>query len=599
MRPVVWGALCIIAVVEFWMHVLGSGGYGKVVALDKDRVCKIQYSSKQYDPGVSTAALREMVALTQIGGVQPGRMLLDDHGTSAIEIKRFDISLLDWMGKVRRAERWELVPMLMGDVVGELFAAHSRGYIHRDVKPENVMLDLSSTPPRAHLIDWGMSRNVFEEEAGDGPWTPGQTTIWYRAPELFTGDAYGTAADMWALGILLIELITGKCPFRGRTELAQLQHYIDVLGPPPADKSVLPKWRFARAGNDGCGERAAATDSSTSIWESASPSLRAFGNGIGVIIDGLIRWDPAERTTARALTLHPLFANHHHHPHPHPHLARPMPISPLRGSLPLSLLKHAIRTIILPVCIRCNVLEGMVMWTAARFVARVLCVSKFQSRSHLGLVAVACVDLANKMVGTQVAQVLRRMRVHDAVSAQVSIVNGVLGISGLAEPCEVFMLRIIAGSPSWHFSRDHWYNNQHSSTHAARHTTPMQDHSYQIARAIMDSVLILNPRMALTRLRNERFLEGLLAVSEFAAFGRRSSLARAMRWKMDPVLLLILVHCTNHVLTMHHTSASLLWSKLHPQISLLLRRDRVVRKRLVSAFLVMRKGSGRTRRAAK
>ena len=538
-----------------------------MVELDGHRVCKIQYSSKDYDAGVSTAALREMVAMTQIGELRPGRMLLDEHGTSAIEIRRFHLSLLDWMRATSRSDRLPLIPSIMGDVARELFAAHSRGYIHRDVKPENVMLDLTASPPRAHLIDWGMSRNVFEEEAGSGPWTPGQTTIWYRAPEMFTGDAYGTAADMWAFGILLVELITGKCPFRGRNELAQLQHYIDVLGLPPADRTVLPKWAFDRE------ERRMQEPERVSIWAQAAGEEQ-----VSVVIDGLIRWNPATRTSARALAIHPLFAAHpHQHQHPsspphqqlHPLALMPLAIRPATDAS----LRHAIRGVVVPVCIRCNVLEGMVLWTAARFVARVIAAGAVRSRPHLGLVAVACVDLANKMVGTQMAQVLRRMRVHDAVSAQVSIVNGILGIAGLAEPCEVFMLRVLGSYTTHTFTR---------TTDRSLHTLP-----YRIARAIMDALLIVRPRLALTRLRNKAFLCTLSALGDFAAFGRKASIHSAVRSRMERDLVRALIHCTNRVMNMTSCAESGLWCKLHPHTSLLLRRDRVVRKRLVTAFVLM------------
>jgi hypothetical protein len=235
--------------------------------------------------------------------------------------------------------------------------------------------------------------------------------------------------------------------------------------------------------------------------------------------------------------------------------------------------RHAIRGVVVPVCIRCNVLEGMVLWTAARFVARVIAAGAVRSRPHLGLVAVACVDLANKMVGTQMAQVLRRMRVHDAVSAQVSIVNGILGIAGLAEPCEVFMLRVLGSYTTHAFTR---------TTDRSLHTLP-----YRIARAIMDALLIVRPRLALTRLRNKAFLCTLSALGDFAAFGRKASIHSAVRSRMERDLVRALIHCTNRVMNMTSCAESGLWCKLHPHTSLLLRRDRVVRKRLVTAFVLM------------
>jgi serine/threonine protein kinase len=87
---------------------------------------------------------------------------------------------------------------------------HERGFVHRDVKPANVLI---SGDGRVHLADFGIARLVDsarETKTGDVLGTPG-----YFSPEQVTGDPVGPPTDIYALGIVLIECLTGKRPFEG------------------------------------------------------------------------------------------------------------------------------------------------------------------------------------------------------------------------------------------------------------------------------------------------------------------------------------------------------------------------------------------------
>ena len=87
---------------------------------------------------------------------------------------------------------------------------HERGFVHRDVKPANVLI---SGDGRVHLADFGIARlvdSVHETRTGDVLGTPG-----YFSPEQVTGDPVGAPTDIYALGIVLIECVTGTRPFEG------------------------------------------------------------------------------------------------------------------------------------------------------------------------------------------------------------------------------------------------------------------------------------------------------------------------------------------------------------------------------------------------
>jgi serine/threonine-protein kinase len=115
--------------------------------------------------------------------------------------------------------------------------AHARGVIHRDLKPANVLLRPDGEPV---IMDFGLARR------GGDPQTEGLTrqgdvigTIEYMSPEQFEGDnaAVGPASDVYSLGVVLYELLTGRRPFAGST--ASTVAAI-VLKPPPRPGELRP-----------------------------------------------------------------------------------------------------------------------------------------------------------------------------------------------------------------------------------------------------------------------------------------------------------------------------------------------------------------------
>jgi hypothetical protein len=115
---------------------------------------------------------------------------------------------------------------LVGEVAGALDAAHEAGLLHRDVKPQNVLVDRED---RAYLADFGLTR----ESSGPNLTATGTVlgTVEYLAPEVVLGRAATPAADRYALAAVLYECLTGDVVFPRATNAATL--YAHAHEPPP------------------------------------------------------------------------------------------------------------------------------------------------------------------------------------------------------------------------------------------------------------------------------------------------------------------------------------------------------------------------------
>jgi serine/threonine protein kinase len=126
----------------------------------------------------------------------------------------------------RRPESLEETVAVARQVCAALEHAHAHGIIHRDLKPENVLLAAST----AKLVDFGLARSMVSRLTAEGAVAG---TVFYLAPELALGQPYDGRADLYALGVLLYELTTGRLPFVADDPLAVISQHLHAPPVPP------------------------------------------------------------------------------------------------------------------------------------------------------------------------------------------------------------------------------------------------------------------------------------------------------------------------------------------------------------------------------
>jgi serine/threonine protein kinase len=222
-------------------ELLGRGGMGQVFRVrdlesGEDRALKVLLPVPEPDPDRAERFKREIGILARLSHSAILHILA--FGTRGEEL--FFVSELvqgaDLKAEIRRRGPWPAAEAaaLGATLADALAAAHAQGIVHRDVKPNNVMITREGA---VRLLDFGLARGVGIDmssltKTGAIVGTPG-----YMSPEQFDGHA-DERSDLYSLGVVLFELLTAQLPFQGRTPLAvALGHRTEA---PPAPRSLRP-----------------------------------------------------------------------------------------------------------------------------------------------------------------------------------------------------------------------------------------------------------------------------------------------------------------------------------------------------------------------
>lgn len=178
-----------------------------------------------------------IVAVHEIGRTDDGRLFCAQRLVEGAEHGRARTLGQAMAETTSFGERLALLPRLL-DVCNAIAFAHEAGVVHRDLKPDNVVLGrLGETV----VLDWGLARDLHEEDraplqgAAVGQTVDGQVfgTPLYMSPEQAAGhrDQVGRGSDVWSLGVMLYELLAGVTPFTGSSMVAVIEQVLQAPVP--------------------------------------------------------------------------------------------------------------------------------------------------------------------------------------------------------------------------------------------------------------------------------------------------------------------------------------------------------------------------------
>lgn len=221
------------ALVEFDLDgVIGSGTYGTVLAATHRRTGERRAlkCTRTTECGVPCTTIREIAALRNAAGHPNVVRLIEVHATPShvvmeMELMRYSLSRkLNSDGPMPPDVALRYTRQLLDALV----YCHVRRVVHRDLKPENVLI--SADGETAKLCDFGMSRSM---QYPCGNTTPTTATMWYRPPEgLLYIERQTPLVDVWSLGCVAAEMLTGEVTFRGDSEVGMMMLIFEALGTP-------------------------------------------------------------------------------------------------------------------------------------------------------------------------------------------------------------------------------------------------------------------------------------------------------------------------------------------------------------------------------
>jgi eukaryotic-like serine/threonine-protein kinase len=221
---------------------LGAGTTGTVFLarnLVDDAVCaiKILHPHLVTDATARARFAREARAFQLVRHPHVARILdvVDLPSTLAIVLEPYEgVSLRAYLDEQAKVPE-ELLIEWLSQIVAALGALHDAGWIHRDVKPENLFLaDVAAGRREVRLLDFGLVRPLDAWTPNEAPTAAGAFvgSPAYSAPEQIIGEDVGPFTDFWALGVVAYECLTGCRPFVGATRTTAASAVLATPTPP-------------------------------------------------------------------------------------------------------------------------------------------------------------------------------------------------------------------------------------------------------------------------------------------------------------------------------------------------------------------------------
>jgi serine/threonine-protein kinase len=239
------------------VRVLGEGGMGTVYLAEHPMIgkrvaVKMLRPDLGTDPGLVSRFFQEAKAVNEIR--HPNIVDISDFGHTSDGIVYFVMELMEGQSLRDRLSASGPMPIAQviatsRQVIDALAAAHRVGIIHRDLKPDNIFLVADAQVPggfRAKLFDFGVAKLLGDKQKQVGHKTIDGAVVgtpFYMSPEQALCQDVGVAADVYAMGVVLYEMVTGSVPFRSEQLVILLNAILKQPAPPPSRaRPETPPW---------------------------------------------------------------------------------------------------------------------------------------------------------------------------------------------------------------------------------------------------------------------------------------------------------------------------------------------------------------------
>jgi serine/threonine-protein kinase len=239
------------------VRVLGEGGMGTVYLAEHPMIgkrvaVKMLRPDLGTDPGLVSRFFQEAKAVNEIR--HPNIVDISDFGHTEDGIVYFVMELMEGQSLRDRLSASGPMPIDVAvtfarQVIDALAAAHRVGIVHRDLKPDNIFLVADTQVPggfRSKLFDFGVAKLLGDKQSQVGHKTIDGAVVgtpFYMSPEQALCQDVGVAADIYAMGVVMYEMVTGTVPFHSEQLVILLNAILKQPAPPPSRvRPDTPPW---------------------------------------------------------------------------------------------------------------------------------------------------------------------------------------------------------------------------------------------------------------------------------------------------------------------------------------------------------------------
>ncbi|CAB3410384.1 unnamed protein product [Caenorhabditis bovis] len=226
------------------VNVLGKGSYGVVYQVRHKNSHQV-YALKQMEfrstaEGIPQSVLREVHLLKLLGRKRhPSILRLHDISHQLVKddemvqinllVEKCDWDLFTFLQEIPKSLPEHQCRFIAMQLFRGLEFLHSNNVIHRDLKPQNILINRDQT---IRIADFGLSRNYSNTSA----FTTLVVTLWYRSPEVLLQANYDSGTDIWSAGCIISELYNRQPLLPAQTEAEQLHIIFQLIGTPPIEE---------------------------------------------------------------------------------------------------------------------------------------------------------------------------------------------------------------------------------------------------------------------------------------------------------------------------------------------------------------------------